>query len=233
MSTRKIPAISPLFLLLTSTFVTCLILSNIIAGKLITVFGIPLPAAVILFPITYIFGDILTEVYGFERARLAIWCGFFANLLMAAVFMLTVVLPHPAFWKDQAAYQTVLGFAPRLVLASLLGYWGGEFANSVVLSKMKRLTRGRRLWMRTLGSTAVGEGIDTLVFITIAFWGLMPPPVLGTMILAQYLWKVCYEALATPLTYWAVNRVKRHEGLDVFDDSVSYNPFSLEVRHEP
>ncbi len=228
----KFPPISPLFLMLTSIFVTCLILSNIIAGKLIAVWGIPLPAAVILFPITYIFGDILTEVYGYERARLAIWCGFIANLLMVVVFVVTVALPYPGFWKDQAAYRTVLSFTPRLVLASLVAYWSGEFANAFVLSKVKLLTGGRWLWMRTLGSTIVGEGLDTLFFIAIAFGGSMPLPVLGTMMLAQYVWKVLYEAVATPLTYWVVGWVKRREGIDTFDANVHYNPFSLEVRRE-
>jgi len=221
--------ISPLFLVLTSFFVTCLLISNIIAGKLIQVFGIVLPAAVILFPITYIFGDVLTEVYGFKRARLAIWIGFAANLLMVAVFLLTIAMPYPAFWKGQDAYSTVLGFTPRLVVASLLAYFAGEFANSAFLSKLKLLTRGRWLWTRTIGSTLIGEGVDTVIFITVAFAGLMPVATLVSMLLAQYIWKVSYEIIATPLTYLVVGWVKRKENLDVFDNGVIYNPFSLEI----
>lgn len=220
---------SPLFLLLTSFFVACLLISNIIAGKLIQIFGVVLPAAVILFPITYIFGDVLTEVYGFRQARLAIWIGFAANLFMAVVFLITLALPYPVFWQGQDAYSTVLGFTPRLVVASLLAYFAGEFANSAFLSKLKVLTKGRWLWTRTISSTLVGEGIDTLIFITVAFSGLMPLTALGAMMLAQYIWKVSYEVLATPFTYLIVGWVKRKENLDTFDHDLTYNPFSLEV----
>lgn len=223
------PRFSTLFLILACFFVTCLLCSNIIAGKLCLLFGITLPAAVVLFPLTYLFGDILTEVYGFRSARLVIWVGFGANFLMVFVFMLTLILPYPAFWQGQAAFRTVLGFTPRLLLASLAAYFFGEFANAAVLSRLKLITRGRWLWVRTIGSTIVGEGIDTLLFITVAFSGTMPVPALGAMILAQYLWKVGYEAAITPLTYWAVNRIKRIERLDVTDVGVSYNPFRMEA----
>lgn len=220
---------SPIYLVLTSFFVTCLLLSNIIAGKLIQVFGVVLPAAVILFPVTYIFGDVLTEVYGFRRARLAIWIGFAANVFMVVIFLITVALPHPAFWQGQEAYSSVLGFTPKLVLASLLAYFAGEFANSASLSKLKLLTGGRWLWTRTVGSTVIGEGVDTAIFITVAFAGLMPWPALAAMALAQYIWKVVYEVIATPLTYGIVGWVKRQEGLDTFDRGVRYNPFGLKV----
>lgn len=219
---------SPIFLVLTCLFVTCLLISNIIAGKLTVFFGIPLPAAVLIFPLTYLFGDILTEVYGYERTRFVIWIGFAANLLMSVVFILTILLPHPNFWQDQAAYNTVLGFTPRLVIASLVAYFVGEFSNSLVLSKVKILTKGRWLWMRTIGSTAVGEGIDTLLFITIAFMGIIPSNVLITMIFAQYIWKVSYEVVATPLTYKLVGWVKHQEELDTYDYQANYNPFSFE-----
>jgi uncharacterized integral membrane protein (TIGR00697 family) len=221
-----------LFLLLSCIFVTCLLISNIIAGKLIQISGITLPAAVILFPVTYIFGDILTEVYGFERARQIIWIGFLANIFMVVVFTITIVLPYPDFWKNQDSYSLVLGFTPRLVAASLIAYFVGEFSNSCVLSKMKILTKGRWLWTRTIGSTLIGEAVDTLLFITIAFWSSMPFSVLGAMIIAQYLWKVSYEILATPLTYFMVGWVKRQEGIDTFDTGVSYTPFSLEVKDD-
>lgn len=220
---------SPLFLVLACFFVVLLLLANIIAGKMANFFGITLPAAVILFPLTYIFGDVLTEVYGFPKARLIIWLGFAANLLMVAVFLLTVALPYPDFWRGQTAFATVLGLTPRIVTASLVAYLVGELANSAVLSRLKVKTNGRVLWLRTIGSTVVGEGIDTVLFIAIAFGGAMPPGVLGTMMLAQYLWKVAYEAAVTPLTYLAVRWVKGQEQLDVYDTKVNYNPFGWEV----
>lgn len=218
-----------MFLIIACLFVTGLLLSNIIAGKLITVFGIVLPGAVILFPLTYIFGDILTEVYGFKKARLVIWTGFAANLLMAAVFALVIYLPSPDFFAEQGAFALVLGMAPRVVMASLLGYFIGELTNSFILSKMKVMTRGKWLWTRTIGSTLAGEGIDTAVFITIAFWGLVPNDALLQMMLFQYIFKVSYEILATPLTYLAVGRLKKIEGLDTYDHDVNYNPFRLGI----
>jgi len=221
--------VSRLYVILGCLFVTCLLISNMVAGKLITVLGKALPAAVILFPITYIFGDVLTEVYGFKRSRLIIWTGFACNLLMAVIFMLVVALPYPEFWGQQEAYAVVLGMTPRVVVASLVGYFLGEFANSAVLSKMKLLTRGKWLFSRTIGSTIVGEGIDTVVFITIAFAGTVTSSVLLSMIAAQYIFKVVYEILVTPLTYLVVGWVKKKEGVDVYDWGVKYNPFSLEI----
>lgn len=221
--------VSYIYLIIGCLFVTCLLLSNIIAGKLISFFGIVLPAAVILFPVTYIFGDILTEVYGFKRSRLVIWTGFGCNLLMAVVFMLTVALPHPEFWQYQDAYMAVLGMAPRVVAASLIGYFFGEFVNSAVLSKMKLLTKGKWLFTRTIGSTIIGEGIDTVIFITIAFTGTVTVPVLLSMMVAQYVFKVIFEIAATPLTYLAVGWVKKKEAVDTYDWDVKYNPFSLRI----
>ncbi len=221
--------VSRLYVILGCLFVTCLLISNMVAGKLITVLGKALPAAVILFPITYIFGDVLTEVYGFKRSRLIIWTGFACNLLMAVIFMLVVALPYPEFWEQQDAYAVVLGMTPRVVVASLVGYFLGEFANSAVLSKLKLLTRGKWLFSRTIGSTIVGEGIDTVVFITIAFAGTVSSSVLLSMIAAQYIFKVVYEILVTPLTYLVVGWVKKKEGVDVYDWGVKYNPFSLEI----
>lgn len=221
--------VSPLYMGLAILFVSCLLISNIIAGKLISVFGLVLPAAVILFPVTYIFGDVLTEVYGFRGSRLIIWMGFAANLFMALVFTVVLALPHPPFFQSQPAYQIVLGMTPRIVLASLLGYLAGEFANSAVLSRLKVATDGKWLWLRTVGSTVVGQGLDTLLFITIAFSGTVAWGVLVQMVWAQYLWKVAYEACATPLTYAVVGWVKRREGLDTYDYGVKYNPFGLGV----
>ena len=221
--------VSRLYVILGCLFVTCLLISNMVAGKLITVLGKALPAAVILFPITYIFGDVLTEVYGFKRSRLIIWTGFACNLLMAVIFMLVVALPYPEFWEQQDAYAVVLGMTPRVVVASLVGYFLGEFTNSAVLSKLKLLTRGKWLFSRTIGSTIVGEGIDTVVFITIAFAGTVSSSVLLSMIAAQYIFKVVYEILVTPLTYLLVGWVKKKEAIDVYDWGVKYNPFSLEI----
>lgn len=224
-SDEKYP--SNLFIIIACLFVSCLLLSNVIAGKLITMGGMILPGAVILFPLAYVFGDILTEVYGFKRARIVIWSGFACNLLMVGVFALVIAIPSPDFFKDQGAFATVLGMTPRIVFASLLAYLAGEFSNSVVLSKMKIATEGKWLWTRTIGSTLVGEGIDTLIFITISFWGVVPNSVLIQMIIYQYLFKVAYEAIATPLTYSLVGWLKQKEGMDVYDRGISYNPFRI------
>lgn len=229
MSKNNSSSFSPLFLVIACFFVTTLLISNIIAGKLASFFGITIPAAVILFPLTYIFGDILTEVYGFQKARLVIWIGLVANLFMAFVFLATIALPYPGFWGGQTAFAVVLGTTPRLVVASLIAYLVGEFSNSVVLSRLKVMTKGRNLWLRTIGSTVVGEGIDTLIFITIAFLGTMPIAMLGSMMIAQYLWKVSYEIVITPITYSLVNWIKQKEQVDVYDTEISYNPFSMEA----
>ena len=204
-------------------YVTCLLLSNLVAGKMWAVTGsITLPAAVILFPITYIFGDVFTEVYGFKKARIIIWLGFGCSFFAVAVYLLTIALPHPDFWEGQAAYQTVLGTTPRGALASFAGYLFGEFSNSVVLSKLKIATGGKKLWIRTILSTLVGEGLDSIIFVTISFWGTMDNATVLQMILYQYLFKVCYEALFTPVTYAVVNWLKRKEGIDVYDHDVKY-----------
>lgn len=218
--------ISTPFLIITCLFVTCLLITNIVAGRLVAWGQMTLTADLFLFPITYIFGDVLTEVYGFRRARITIWLGFAANLLMAAVFIFVISLPSPSFWEQESAYRTVLGFAPRIVLASLVAYFVGEFSNSIILSRMKVLMAGKWLWTRTIGSTLVGEGVDTVVFMSIAFSGLYEPGIFWGMVLVQYGWKVAYEILATPLTYYVVNRLKRSEGLDTFDRGINYNPFA-------
>jgi uncharacterized integral membrane protein (TIGR00697 family) len=218
--------ISTPFLVVTCLFLTCLLITNIVAGRLVAFGNMTLTADLFLFPITYIFGDVLTEVYGFRRARITIWIGFAANLLMAAVFIMVVSLPSPSFWDQENAYRTVLGFAPRIVIASLIAYFAGEFSNSIILSRLKVLMAGKQLWIRTIGSTLVGEGVDTLVFMAIAFGGLYAPEIFWGMVWVQYGWKVAYEVLATPLTYYVVNRLKRVEGIDTFDHGVVYNPFA-------
>lgn len=216
--------VSKLFMIIAVIYVTCLLLSNLIAGKMWAVTeSITLPAAVILFPITYIFGDIFTEVYGFKKARTIIWLGFGCSFFAVAVYLITIALPHPGFWENQDAYATVLGTTPRVAAASFIGYLFGEFSNSVVLSRLKVATGGKKLWVRTILSTLVGEGLDSLIFVTISFYGTMDNATLARMILFQYLFKVCYEALFTPATYAIVNWLKKKEETDVFDYNVKYN----------
>lgn len=221
--------LSHLFVIIACLFVTSLLLSNIIAGKLITIGSMILPGAVILFPLAYIFGDILTEVYGYGRARMVIWTGFACNILMVGVFFLVMAIPSPGFFEAEEAFATVLGMTPRIVSASLLAYLLGEFSNAAILSRMKILTRGKWLWTRTIGSTLIGEGLDAIVFITVCFLGVVPNAVLLQMVLYQYLFKVAFEILATPLTYAVVGWLKRREGIDTYDHAVSYNPFQLDI----
>lgn len=212
------------FILVVAIFITCLITANIIAVKLIGVFGLVLPAAIIIFPVSYIFGDVLTEVYGYSQARRVIWLGFLCNLIAVIAIWLGQMLPAVPFWSGQGAYEQILGYAPRLLVASFLAYLVGEFANSFVLAKMKIATGGRWLWSRTIGSTLVGEGLDSGIFITLAFIGTIPADGLVTAIIAQWLLKSGYEVLATPLTYALVNFLKRREGLDTFDYRTRFNP---------
>jgi len=212
------------FLIVTSIFITCLITSNIIAVKLVNIFGLFLPAAILIFPISYIFGDVLTEVYGYRQARQVIWLGFFCNLIAVVAIGLGQILPAASFWDGQAAYERILGYTPRLLGASFLAYLVGEFANSYVLAKMKIATHGRWLWARTIGSTLVGQGLDSLVFITLAFLGTIPLTVLLGVIVVQWLFKSVYEAIITPLTYVLVNFLKKREGVDVFDTDTRFNP---------
>jgi uncharacterized integral membrane protein (TIGR00697 family) len=215
------------FLLVASIFITCLITSNIIAVKLINIFGLLLPAAILIFPISYIFGDVLTEVYGYRQARRVIWLGFFCNLITVVAIWVGQILPPASFWDGQAAYKRILGYTPRLLGASFLAYLVGEFANSFVLAKMKIATQGRWLWTRTIGSTLVGQGLDSVVFMTLAFAGTIPLTGLANAIVVQWLSKSGYEALATPLTYGAVNFLKKKEGLDAFDYDTQFNPLLI------
>jgi uncharacterized integral membrane protein (TIGR00697 family) len=215
------------FILVTAIFITCLITANITAVKLVGVFGLVLPAAVIIFPISYIFGDVLTEVYGYRQARRVIWLGFLCNLIAVVAIWVGQVLPAASFWDGQAAYERILGYTPRLLIASFLAYLVGEFANSFVLAKMKIATSGRWLWTRTIGSTLVGQGLDSLVFITLAFVGTIPLAGLASAIVTQWLAKSVYEAAVTPLTYGVVNFLKRQEGLDVYDSETRFNPLLI------
>lgn len=214
------------FLAITTIFITCLITANIIAVKLVDIYGFILPAAVIIFPLSYIFGDVLTEVYGYKRARLVIWLGFLCNFILVLAIWVGQILPPASFWNGQSSYQQILGFTPRLLVASFFAYLIGEFANSFVLAKLKIATKGRWLWVRTIGSTLVGQGIDSATFITIAFWGSIPSENLALTILTQWLFKSIYEILATPLTYIVVNFLKHKESIDAFDYETNFNPFS-------
>jgi hypothetical protein len=218
---------SPWFVIAVTVFITCLITANITAVKLVNVFGLVLPAAIVIFPVSYIFGDILTEVYGYRQARRVIWLGFLCNLVAVVAIWLGQVLPPASFWDGQAAYERILGYTPRLLLASFLAYLLGEFANAFVMAKMKIAMKGRWLWSRTIGSTLIGEGLDSLVFMTIAFVGEIPATGLASAIVTQWLAKSAYEACVTPLTYAAVNFLKRKEGLDVYDYDTRFNPLLL------
>jgi len=215
--------------LITGVFITALVVANIIAVKSIDVFGRILPAAVIIFPVSYIFGDVLTEVYGYAQARRVIWLGFFCNLLAVIAIQVAQALPGGPFWQSQDAYAAILGSTPRLLAASFVAYLVGEFANSFVLARLKVATAGRWLWLRTVTSTLVGEGLDSAVFMTAAFLGnpQFPGDILLGAIVAQWLFKTAYEVLVTPLTYVVVRFLKRQEGLDPYDRETNFNPLAI------
>lgn len=211
------------FILLTAIFIASLITANVVVVKFIAIGPIYLPAAVIVFPVIYILGDIFTEVYGFQRARLVIWLSFLCNLIFVVFAYLVQVLPAAPFWTDQAAYETILGHTPRILIASFAGSLAGQFSNSIIMARVKVLTKGRFLWVRTISSTIVGEFLDSAVFLTLAFFGtefFVP-----VVILYHSTMKIVIEVLATPVTYWAVNTLKKTEKLDVFDEKTKFNPF--------
>ena len=215
------------FLAVAALFITSLITANIMIVKQIAVGTIIIPAAIIIFPISYICGDILTEVYGYRQARLVIWLGFSCNLIAVLAFWIGGLLPPAEVFDAQSAYERILGSTPRFLIASFAAYLAGEFANSFVLSKMKLVTTGKWLWTRTIGSTLVGQGLDSVVVLLIAFTGTLPFSVLGVMIISHWLLKTAYEVIVTPLTYIVVNYLKRKEQIDVFDYNVNFNPFSI------
>ena len=220
--------------LVMAAFVTILLLSNLIGASKPSYVTLPFigewsfGAGVLFFPVSYIIGDVLTEVYGYARARRVIWTGFAALLFMAFMAWVVVQLPPAAGWPGQAAYEFVFGNSWRIVLASMIAFWAGEFANSYVLAKMKIWTRGRHLWMRTIGSTVVGQGLDSLIFYPLAFWGLAGWPVelLWQVVLSQWAIKTAWEALLTPVTYGVVGSLKKAEGVEVFDTDTDFSPFS-------
>ncbi len=216
-----------------AAFVTVLICSNLIGpAKIVQVEGFPaFGAGLLFFPISYVFGDVLTEVYGYARARRVIWAGF-AGLAFAAIMAAVVVaLPPAPFWKNQEAYQIAFGTTWRIALASMFAYFCGEFANSFVLAKMKILTAGRWLWTRTIGSTIVGEAVDSTLFYPLAFYnsGIVPNEILPAIMLAQFVGKVGVEVVFTPVTYKVVGFLKRAENEDVYDRNTDFSPFRLKV----
>ncbi|MBN1689712.1 MAG: queuosine precursor transporter [Dehalococcoidia bacterium] len=212
------------FVFITALFITCLLASNILIVKQIELFGLTLPAAVVIFPLSYIFGDVLTEVYGYSQARRVIWLGFFCNLLMVIAICLVGILPASSVFDAQAAYERILGNTPRFLIASFIAYLAGEFVNSYIMARMKMLTKGRWLWTRTIASTVAGEAVDTAIVLLIGFWGVLPPSIILSMIFWHWLFKICYEILATPLTYTLVRYLKKAENLDTYDYGTDFNP---------
>jgi uncharacterized integral membrane protein (TIGR00697 family) len=216
--------------LVMALFVTILLCSNIIgAAKVATVWGFTFGAGVLFFPISYIFNDVLTEVYGYARARKVVWAGFGAIVFASFMSWVIVTLPPAMGWNDQQAYETVFGQTPRIVFASLSAFFVGEFANSYVLAKMKLRTNGRYLWMRTIGSTIVGEAVDSMVFYPLAFLGVWDAHLVLQVMISNYTIKCAWEALVTPVTYKVVNFLKRAEQEDYYDHKTNFTPFSIEV----
>jgi uncharacterized integral membrane protein (TIGR00697 family) len=213
------------FLLLTTVFITCIITANVIVIKFISLGPVQLPAGVILFPAIYILGDIFTEVYGLHRARGVIWLSFLCNLIFVFFAWLVQILPAAPFWNDQAAYDSILGHTPRILVASFAGSLVGQFSNSLILAKVKILTKGRWLWLRTISSTIVGEFLDSALFIFLAFAGTdMFSPLI---VIFHSVAKIIIEILATPLTYLVVIYLKKKEGIDIYEDRLTFNPFDF------
>lgn len=215
---------------LITAFVVILLVSNLLAQKVCVIGPFAVSGAILLFPITYIFGDVFTEIYGFATSRRAIWLGFFGTALLYFVGAIVIALPPAPGWLNQQAFSIVFGFIPRILAASLVAFWAGEFANSYTMARLKLLTNGRKLWTRTIGSTIVGQAVDTVLVILLTFAGTVPARTLASMILTGYALKVGYEVLATPVTYLVINRLKVAEGADAFDRHESFNPFSFAER---
>jgi queuosine precursor transporter len=222
---------------LTTAFVVILLVSNLVAQKICligpfsagpwSIGPFAVSGAVLLFPITYIFGDVFTEVYGYAASRRAIWLGFFGTTLLYLMGSIVIAMPSAPGWENQQAFATVFGFIPRILAASLIAFWAGEFANSYTMARLKLITNGRMLWTRTIGSTVVGQAVDTILVITLTFGGIYPVRTLLNIIVTGYALKVGYETLATPLTYLVINWLKRAEHADAFDRHESFNPFSF------
>jgi len=217
------------FNIISSIFVSVLLISNTVATKLFSLGPFIFTGAIFVFPISYIFGDILVEVYGYGRSRIIIWTGFIALVGMSIIYWLVGLLPPAPGWENQEAYLAILGVVPRIVIASIIGYWAGEFSNSYVLAKLKVLTKGKWLWSRTISSTIVGQGVDTVLFTFIGFFGLIPNSILITAIISGYVFKVIYEIIATPITYKIVKFLKKKEEIDHYDYETNFNPFKIKL----
>ena len=215
------------FAVITGLFVAVLITSNVASTKILDFGFFVFDGGTLLFPLAYIFGDILTEVYGYKKARKVIWTGFASAILMSLVFVVVGFLPPAQGWENQLAYTAILGVVPRIVLASLIAYFAGEFSNSFIMAKMKILSKGKQLWKRTIGSTIVGEFLDTTIFVFIAFFGTMPMEVFVMLILSNYIFKVGVEILFTPLTYKIIGFLKKVEKTDVYDYDTNFSPFKF------
>lgn len=216
--------------LVMAAFVTVLLCSNLIgASKITTVHGFTFGAGVFFFPISYIFGDILTEVYGYARARKVVWAGFTAMAFASFMAWLVVSLPPAEGYANQEALERILGGTPRIAGSSLIAFFCGEFCNSFTLAKMKLWTGGRMLWTRTIGSTIVGEAVDSLIFYPLAFWGVWEPSLVLKVMLGNYLMKVLWEVVNTPITYQVVKFLKKTENEDFYDRGTDFTPFSLET----
>jgi uncharacterized integral membrane protein (TIGR00697 family) len=209
-------------------FVSVLLISNVASSKILSFGPFDFDGGTILFPLSYIFGDVLTEVYGYKRVRRIIWLGLLMNVLMAAVFVVVGALPPSKDWMNQDAYMAILGWTPRIVFASVIAYFVGEFTNSYVLAKIKIWMNGRKLWVRTITSTIIGEGFDTLIFVMLAFYGELSNELLIAVIVSNYVFKVGIEVLFTPVTYLVVGTLKKSEGVDVYDEGTDFNPFKIE-----
>jgi len=220
-----------------AAFVTILLLSNVIGAAKASIVTLPLlgthvyGAGILFFPVSYVIGDVLTEVYGYARARRVIWAGSGALVFMAFMAWVVVALPPAPGWTNQREYEIVFGQVPRIVFASIIAFWFGEFVNSYVMARMKVWTEGRHLWTRTIGSTIAGEGIDSLIFYPLAFLGAtgFTPGLVVTLLLTQWALKVGWEVLLTPVTYAVVGWLKRREGVDVFDRGTNFTPFGTGV----
>jgi len=206
-------------------FVASLLIGNTVAVKVITFAGFDIPAGILCFPIAYIVNDVLTEVYGYQKAKSVIWWGFISLAFMTLVYYLATILEPAGFWENQESFEKIFGVVPRIALGSLLAFLVGSFLNSIVLSKMKTRMQGKKLWMRTIGSTIVGEGVDSIIFNIIAFAGIFSFPQLLGIIWSGFLLKTLYEILATPLTYAVVGMLKRKEEEDRYDEGINYSPF--------
>jgi queuosine precursor transporter len=212
--------------ILSGVFVAILLISSITSTKLIDIGGFTLDGGTVLFPFSYIFWDILTEVYGYKNTRKVIWTGLFSLILFSLLILVIGMLPANPEWWNQNAYDAILGATPRIVLASVIAFFIGEFTNSYILARMKVWMNGKKLYLRTLASSIVGNGLDTVIFILIAFWGIFDTEIILALIFGNFFWKIGTEILFTPITYKVVSYLKKKDGIDVYDYDTRFNPFS-------